>query len=93
LSVLVGVARLGVVAAYDAGRGLGSIAESDGHADAADRASEVPPGSVHAFHCTAIADGSRAIDPGTAVAFVLAAGLGGRLEARSVTPIGAPGES
>lgn len=88
---LVGGARIGVVAAYDAGRGLGSIVETDGNADAADDVSDDLAGSAHAFHCTAIADGSRDIEAGTPVAFVLAAGLGGRLEARCVTPTGARG--
>jgi hypothetical protein len=46
-----------------------------------------PSVADYAFHSTAIADGSRAIDPGTEVAFVLAAGLAGTVEARNVTPI------
>jgi cold shock CspA family protein len=76
-----GVPRIGRVAAYDAGRGLGTVTTGD----AADG-----PGPAYSFHSTAIADGSRAIDPGTKVGFSIAAGLGGVLEARYVTPIGAP---
>lgn len=80
--LLAAVPRIGWVAAYDAGRGLGTVTESDDEAS----------GPVYSFHCTAIADGSREIDPGTKVAFVLVAGLGGALEARAVTPVGNPGD-
>jgi hypothetical protein len=38
------------------------------------------------FHCTAIADGSRAIAPDTAVKFRLAPGPLGALEATRITP-------
>jgi hypothetical protein len=44
-------------------------------------------GGEHPFHCTAIADGSREIDPGTTVAFVLVPGHGGRFEASTVTKL------
>ena len=47
-----------------------------------------------AFHCTAITDGSRRIEVGAVVAFVVAAGRLGRLEARLGPPAprrGAPG--
>jgi cold shock CspA family protein len=77
--LLAGVPRIGWVAGYDAGRGLGSVTES------LDAEASSP---VYSFHCTAIADGSREIDPGTKVAFVLVAGLGGALEAAGVTPVG-----
>lgn len=65
--------RLGVVAEYDAARGLGTVHEAFG--------------DEHMFHCTAIADGSRLIDPGAAVAFVLERAVGARVEARSLTKL------
>jgi cold shock CspA family protein len=77
--------RIGRVTAYDPVRGLGTVAGTD--------QPDGQPVSPHTFHCTAIADGSRLIEPGTRVTYVLVAGLGGALEARGVTPIGAPGES
>lgn len=61
---------LGTVAAFDAERGLGTVAGEDGR--------EWP------FHCTAIADGSRTIEPGTPVAFVVVAGHLGKEEGRGV---------
>jgi hypothetical protein len=82
----VGVPRIGLVASYDADRGLGTVVDEN----LADDAS-VPLSRAHSFHCTAIADGSRAIAAGTPVAFVLVAGLGGVLEARSVTPFARSG--
>jgi cold shock CspA family protein len=77
--ILSGVPRLGRIVSYDADRGLGTLIESDRGDD--------PSAPLRAFHCTAIADGSRRIDPGTRVAFVLAAGLAGVLEAREVTSL------
>jgi cold shock CspA family protein len=65
------VIRIGVVTEFDEERGLG-IVEADGVA--------------YPFHCTAIADGSRRISPGTPVAFETAPGHLGRFEARSLTP-------
>ena len=62
--------RLGRVASFDATRGLGTVTD--------DR------GAVHAFHATAIADGSRRIEVGTRVSYLLAPGHGGRHEARTV---------
>jgi cold shock CspA family protein len=59
----------GTVVAVDERRGLGEI-ESDG-----DR---------YPFHCTAIADGSRAIDVGTEVEFVVVPGPAGRWEAAQI---------
>ena len=41
-------------------------------------------GSEQPFHCTAIADGTRRIEPGTAVAFELQPGRQGRWEATSI---------
>jgi cold shock CspA family protein len=68
------VVRLGTVTAFDVGRGLGTVADGSGRA--------------WPFHCTAIADGSRRIEVGTPVAFVVAAGHLGRDEARELTPAG-----
>ena len=62
----------GQVASFDSPRGYGVIAADDG--------TEVT------FHCTAIADGSREIEPGTAVTFDLVASHLGRWEAAAVTP-------
>lgn len=75
-------ARLGRVTAYDAERGLGTL-------EALDPPSPEAP-SGYPFHCTAITDGSRKIEVGTLVAFVVDAGLGGAVEARSVRPVGRP---
>jgi cold shock CspA family protein len=61
--------RLGVVHEFDAERGLGTVASD---------------GEVWTFHCTAIADGSRHIDTGVPVAFLVVPSLGGALEAREV---------
>jgi cold shock CspA family protein len=65
--------RPGRVASFDATRGLGTVADD--------------AGAVYAFHATAIGDGSRRIDVGTAVTFSLAPGHGGRYEARSLVPV------
>jgi len=52
----------GIVAAFDEPRGLGTI-EAEG--------------GSYPFHCTALADGTRTVDEGTAVTFeVRAAGMG-----------------
>ena len=45
----------GVVVAFDAAAGLGSVADSGG--------------AAYLFHCVEIADGSRNIDVGTEVSF------------------------
>ncbi|MGO9196017.1 MAG: hypothetical protein ACLQK4_02675 [Acidimicrobiales bacterium] len=66
------VIHLGVVSAYDADRGLGSVRDDAGE---------------HPFHCTAISDGTRQIEEGTEVAFVLVARHGGVFEARAVTKL------
>lgn len=60
----------GVVAAFDEPRGLGVIEADDGD--------ELP------FHCTAIADGSRTVEPGRRVQFTVVAGLQGRWEAAGI---------
>ena len=60
----------GTVASFDKDRGLGELI--------------TPDGAVYPFHCTAIADGSRAIAVGTQVTFTIAAGHLGRLEATAI---------
>ena len=65
---------LGRVAEFDPERGLGVVVDDTGRA--------LP------FHCTAIADGSRQIDVGTAVAFNVAPGHLGRYEARRLIAVG-----
>ncbi len=62
---------LGVVVDFDADRGLGTVRTTGANATVD-------------FHCTAIVDGSRRIDPGTPVAFVVGPAGPGRWEARSV---------
>jgi len=69
----------GTVIAFDDEKGWGSIAE-----DAIDGGD----GPEWFFHCTAIADGTRTIEVGTTVEFVLAPGHNGRYEARRVQPSG-----
>lgn len=66
---------IGVVGSYDERRGLGLV-EQDGR--------------QHPFHCTAISDGSRRVEVGAAVSFVLGPSHGGRHEAVAVTKL-APG--
>jgi hypothetical protein len=63
---------VGRVTEYDAERGLGTVAVGD---------------VTYAFHCTAVADGTRLIDVDTDVAFLLAPGLGGELEGRELTVV------
>lgn len=67
------VVFLGSVSAFDDERGLGLITADDGR--------EV------AFHCTAIAGGSRHVDLGARVAFLVATAVGGCREAVAVTPL------
>jgi hypothetical protein len=67
-----GQVRSGVVDDYDPATGLGHV-----------RADDVR----YAFHCTAIADGSRQIPIGAPVAFVLRAGRLGRWEAAGLTTV------
>jgi cold shock CspA family protein len=64
---------VGIVAEFDVDRGLGTV--------------DVDGATVLPFHCTAIADGSRRIDPGTRVTFVVVPGHLGRLEARGLVPV------
>ena len=62
--------RQGQVRIFDERRGVGEI-EGD------DR-------TTFPFHCTAIADGTRRIAPGTHVEFDVVAGLPGRWEAAAI---------
>lgn len=65
--------RLGTVTGFDADAGLGEIEESTGER--------------FAFHCTAITDGSRDIDEGRSVGFLVGPGGPGVWEAVSVVPL------
>jgi cold shock CspA family protein len=60
----------GTVMSFDADRGVGVVADQDGR--------------ELFFHCTAITDGSRQVEAGRAVSFVVGPGHRGLLEARSV---------
>jgi cold shock CspA family protein len=62
----------GRVTTFERVRGLGTVTGDDG--------------AIFDFHATAVADGSRTIDVGTAVTFTVAAGHRGRYEARSLVP-------
>ena len=68
----IGDPRRGRVAAFDSDRGIGEVEDDSG--------------GRWPFHCTAISDGSRTIEPGTAVAFEVMAGRLGRWEATAVSP-------
>lgn len=63
----------GRVAEFDDPRGLGTVTADEG--------------ATYPFHCTAIVDGSRTIEPGTAVAFDVVAGRMGRWEATNLRPL------
>ena len=65
--------RLGRVTAFDPERGLGTVRDDDA--------------TCYDFHATAIADGSRRIGVGAAVAFTVAPGHRGRYEARSLVAV------
>ena len=72
-----GVSPLGVqvgsVVDFDEHRGIGTVAAG---------------GHQWLFHCTTIVDGTRTIEPGTAVAFDVRAGGPGRWEAFDLTTLG-----
>ena len=73
----------GRVTSFDPDLGGGEVAADpvtadDGIADEGDR---------YGFHLTAVADGSRHIEVGTAVRFDVVAGHRGRWEARNLIPI------
>jgi cold shock CspA family protein len=63
--------RTGTVTSFDEASGLGTIGSDD---------DQIP------FHCIAIADGTRSIAVGAAVAFELLAKLG-RYEAADIRPV------
>jgi cold shock CspA family protein len=61
----------GTVTAFDERVGLGQVTADDG--------------TVHDFHCTQIADGTRTIPVGVAVEFDVVPGQLGRWEAADIT--------
>ena len=63
--------RNGFVATYDHDAGYGTVGDGIGRWE---------------FHCTSIADGSRNIEPGTAVWFTLRPGRRGVWEADTIEP-------
>jgi cold shock CspA family protein len=65
--------RHGRVTSFDPNRGLGTVEDDEG--------------TAYGFHATAIADGSRRIDPGTTVVFTVSPGHRGLYEARSLVPV------
>jgi cold shock CspA family protein len=67
----------GSVTTFDERRGIGEVTAADG--------------AVYLFHCTAIADGSRTIAVGAAVAFERVPGHHGRWEAASIV-LATPGD-
>ena len=75
----------GTVATFDVDSGLGTVAVSD-----PDRTVAVsdPDGTSYGFHCTEIADGTRSIEVGTQVAFVVGPAGPGVWEAKQLRSIG-----
>jgi cold shock CspA family protein len=67
----------GRVATFDAEVGLGSIEADDGR--------------LYPFHCVAVADGTRRIEPGSRVRFRVTPGPPGRWEAADIRPEGPVG--
>jgi cold shock CspA family protein len=65
---------LGRVTSFDPRRGWGAVIDAEG--------------AAFDFHATAIADGSRHIEPGTEVAFTVVPGHQGRYEARGLIVVG-----
>ncbi len=63
----------GTVTAFDERAGLGEVTARDG--------------TIHPFHCTAIADGTRTIDVGVAVRFAVVPGRSGSWEAVQIEVI------
>jgi len=71
-------ARLeGMVSDFDPAVGLGTV--------------EAAGGARYRFHCTQVADGSRQVEPGTPVVFVVVAAHGGQWEAAAVAAAGSGG--
>ena len=64
---------MGRVASFDPRRGWGTVVDAEG--------------TEFGFHATAIADGTRRIDPGTDVAFAVLPGHRGLYEARGLTRV------
>ncbi|MCX7621958.1 MAG: cold shock domain-containing protein [Acidimicrobiales bacterium] len=62
----------GSVLEFDEAKGFGTVKSEEGQ--------------EYFFHCTAIADGSRTIEPGTDVVFEVVAGRRGRWEATLLRP-------
>jgi cold shock CspA family protein len=62
----------GVVTSFDDAAGLGTITADDG--------------TTFAFHCTAIADGTRTIEVDTSVTFEARPARHGGYEAAAITP-------
>lgn len=80
--------QVGVVASFDAQRGRGVVEVTP-----SPQGGRLPGASArYPFHCTSIAGGTRTIEPGTPVCFVVVAAVGGGREAREVTATG-PGGS
>jgi cold shock CspA family protein len=63
----------GAVTAFDEPRGLGLIEADDGR--------------TYPFHCTALIDGTRAVDPGSPVTFEIRPAGMGRWEATRIDKI------
>jgi cold shock CspA family protein len=63
----------GAVTEFDEPRGLGMIEADDGH--------------TFPFHCTALLDGTRTIDPGTPVVFEIRPAGMGRYEATRISTL------
>ena len=63
----------GTVASFDDAKGFGTVRDD-------------ATGEEHFFHCTAIADGTRAIEAGAAVSFDVVPGRNGQWEARAIRP-------
>jgi len=61
----------GVVVSFDDPRGIGIVRRDDG--------------TDYPFHCTAIVNGTRTINVGTAVSFSVASGRMGRWEAVAIS--------
>jgi cold shock CspA family protein len=62
----------GTVLSFDDPRGIGVVRSDDG--------------VEHPFHCTAVADGSRAVEVGTPVRYRVTPGRLGRWEATDIRP-------
>lgn len=65
--------QFGVIEEFDSHACLGSVIDGGDH--------------VWPFHCTALVDGTREVEPGTQVAFVVERRPGGRLEAARITEL------